>query len=234
VNLQSLQLSQRILQASTALGKILLNQGGSIFGDVTALFGQFLLMLFAFFFMVRDLDVLLRTSLHLLPLSASHERKIIEKVTEVARSAILGTLVTALAQGVAGGIAFQIAGLPGVFWGTVMAFTALIPLAGTTVIWGPAALYLILSGHWGYGIFLLLWGILVVSMLDNILRPLFMAGKGKNATSTLLIFLSLLGGVNYFGLVGILYGPLVVGLTLVLLYIYSLEFKAFLAYQDKS
>ena len=69
-------------------------------------------------------------------------------------------------------------------------------------------------------------------MIDNVVRPLFMQGSGKNM-STLLIFLALLGGLNYFGLIGLLYGPLIIGLTLVLLYIYSLEFKSFLTYQDK-
>lgn len=230
---ETLDLRDLLLRLSSWLGKSLLNQGKGVFGNITALIGKFFLMLFAFFFLLRDQEKILKAALHLIPLSGSHERKIIDKVKEVSRSAILGALVTAIAQGTAGGIAFTIAGLPGIFWGAVMTFTSLIPLVGTIVIWLPAAVYLFLSGRWGYGIFMLLWGALVVSMLDNLIRPLFMAGSGKH-TSTLLIFLSFLGGLNYFGLIGLLYGPLIVGLTLVLLYIYSLEFKAFLTYQDKT
>lgn len=231
--LENLQLNKILLSISSSLGKTLLSQSGTLVGNLTTLIGQFFLMIFAFFFMIRDQEILLKTVLHLIPLSASHERKIIDKVKEVTRSVILGTVLTAVAQGIAGGIAFQIAGLHGLFWGAVMAFTSLIPLLGTALIWFPAAVYLVLSGRWGYGIFMALWGGLVVSMLDNIIRPVFMAGSGKH-TSTLLIFLSLLGGISYFGFIGLLYGPMIIGVTLVLLFIYRLEFKAFLAYQDKN
>ena len=230
--LKTIQLDQILLRVSSSLGKILINQGGSLFGDLTALIGQFLLMLFAFFFMIRDQEKIFKTVLHLIPLSASQERKIMEKITAVAQSALLGTFVTAVAQGVAGGVAFHIAGLPGLFWGAVMTFASLIPLVGTALIWLPAAGYLFLSGHWGYGIFMILWCAIIVGMLDNIVRPLFMKGAGGNM-GTLLIFFAILGGINYFGLIGLLYGPLILGLTLVLLYIYSLEFKSFLTYQDK-
>jgi predicted PurR-regulated permease PerM len=231
-NLSSIRLDQIVLRVSSSLGKILIDQGGSLFGNITSLIGNFLLMIFALFFMTRDQEKFFKTILHLIPLSASHERKIIDKVTEVTRSALLGTIVTAIAQGTAGGIAFSIANLPGLFWGAAMAFASLIPLVGTAVIWLPAAGYLILSGHWGYGIFVFCWCALIAGMIDNVVRPLFMQGSGKNM-SMLLIFLSLLGGLNYFGLIGLLYGPLIIGLTLVLLYIYSLEFKSFLTYQDK-
>jgi predicted PurR-regulated permease PerM len=190
-------------------------------------------MLFSLFFLVRDQDSIFRTALHLIPLSASHERKIIEKITAVARSAILGTLITAAAQGTAGGIAFKIVGLPALFWGAMMSFSSLIPFVGTSLIWLPASIYLFLSGHWKYGIFMVLWSVLIVGMIDNFIRPLFMKESGSGM-STLVIFFAILGGLSYFGLIGLLYGPLIVGITLVLLYIYSLEFNSLLKQLDRS
>ena len=142
----------------------------------------------------------------------------------------MGTFVTAIAQGAAGGIAFTIAGLPGLFWGMVMAFASLIPMVGTALIWIPAAVYLLIWVHWGWALFLVIWCVVLVGGIDNILRPLFMQGSAK--MSTLLIFFSILGGINLFGLLGILYGPLIFGLAMILLYIYDLEFEPFLNQQD--
>ncbi|MBN1552493.1 AI-2E family transporter [bacterium] len=226
------ELDQNLISMSRSVGKFLFDQGGYIVGNVTALIAKFFLMIFVFFFMVRDGEKILNGLLHLIPLSKSQEEQIIQKIRAVSRSAILGTFVTALAQGAAGGIAFWISGLPGLFWGTMMAFASLIPLVGTALIWVPAAGYLFLSGHWGYGTFLTVWSILVVGSIDNFLRPMFM--QGSAGMSPLLIFFAILGGINYFGLIGILYGPLIFGLAMVLLYIYDLEFDAFLKRQDIS
>ncbi len=231
-NMTEWKLDQNLMNISASVGKFLLDQGGSILGNVTGLIGKFFLMVFVFFFVIRDGERILTGILHLLPLSSSQETQIITKIRAVSRSAILGTLVTASAQGIAGGIAFWISGLPGLFWGSMMAFASLIPVIGTALIWVPAAAYLFLSSRIGMGIFLIVWSMLVVGSIDNFLRPLFM--KGSAGMSTLLIFFSILGGINMFGLIGILYGPLIFGLAMVLLYIYELEFASFLKYQDNA
>jgi predicted PurR-regulated permease PerM len=201
--------------------------------NLSAIVMQFFLMLFVLFFLLRDKDTIFEAILHLIPLSSSQERQILVRIETVAKSVFLGTFVTGIVQGFAGGIAFSIANLPGLFWGTVMAFASLIPVVGTALIWVPASVYLFLSGRWGYGIFMVLWCSIIVGMSDNFVRPLFMKGSGSNM-SMLLIFLAILGGLNYFGLMGLLYGPLLIGLTIVLLYMYSLEFEAFLTQQDKN
>jgi len=221
-----------LLDSSSTMGRALIEHGGGLVGDVTALFGKFFLMLFVFFFLVRDGSRLVGSLHHLIPLSTSHEKQILEKMRSVARSALLGTLITALAQGVAGGIAFAICGFPALFWGVVMAFTSLVPAVGTALVWGPAAAYLFLSGHWGLGAFLVAWSVLVVGSIDNFVRPMFMKGDGE--MSTVLIFFAILGGINSFGLIGILYGPLLLGLTLITLYLYRIEFGDFLRRQDHS
>lgn len=230
MQLENIQIDKMVLNLTASTGKILIDQGGNLAGNLSALVGKFFMMLFTFFFFIRDEKKITDAVLHLIPLSASQEEKILMKIKTVAKSALLGTLVTALAQGAAGGIAFWITGLPGFFWGMMMAFASLIPMVGTALIWIPAAVFLFVSGHWGYGIFMVLWCLVVVGMIDNLIRPLFMQGTAD--MSTLLIFFAILGGLNYFGLIGLLYGPLIFGLAMVLLYIYKLEFEVFLERQD--
>jgi len=220
-----------LLSMSTYTAQFLLNQGTYLLGNLTAIIGNFFLMIFAFFFLVRDYDKIVDQIFHLIPLSTSQEDRIISRVREVSRSAILGTLVTAAAQGTIGGITFWLAGLPGLFWGTIMAFASLVPLFGTALIWVPAAMYLLLSGRWMAAFFVSFSFIVFVGLIDNLIRPLFM--QGSSDMSTLLIFFSILGGMQYFGLIGLLYGPLIFGLTLVLLFIYNIEYEAFLKYQDE-
>lgn len=231
VNVKNFKIDKSLLNISAAISRWLINQGGNLVGNITAIIAKFGLMIFVFFFLIRDSRELVKSVLHLSPLSASQEDQIIEKVKSVARSALLGTFITMVAQGAAGGLAFWIAGLPGLFWGIMMAFSSLIPIVGTMLIWGPAAVYLLLAGRWGYAIFIVLWCAIVVGTIDQVVRPLFM--KGSADMSTMLIFFAILGGINYFGLIGLLYGPLIFGLTMVLLYIYRLEFQPFLEYQDR-
>ncbi len=225
-----LKIDQILLQVFTSAGKTLVSHGGQFAGNIASFTGKFFLMIFTFFFMVRDEKRMFKGILHLIPLNTRQEDQIMSKIRTVARSALLGTLVTSMAQGVAGGFAFWISGLPGLFWGMVMAFASLVPLVGTALIWVPATIYLFLSGSWGLGIFMLLWCVIVVGSIDNFVRPLFM--QGSAGMSTLVIFFAILGGINYFGLIGLLYGPLIFGLALVLLYIYNLEFEPFLDHQD--
>jgi predicted PurR-regulated permease PerM len=231
MHLENIQIDKMVLNLTGSVGKILIDQGGNLAGNLSAFVGKFFMMLFTFFFFIRDEKKIMDAVFHLIPLSASQEEKILLKIKTVAKSALLGTLVTALAQGAAGGIAFWIAGLPGFFWGMMMAFASLIPMVGTALIWIPAAVFLFVSGHAGYGSFMVLWCIVVVGMIDNLVRPLFMQGGAD--MSTLLIFFAILGGLNYFGLIGLLYGPLIFGLAMVLIYIYKLEFEPFLERQDR-
>jgi len=230
IDINNIKINETLMKISSSTGKMFINQGGHLVGNITSIIGKFFLMIFTFFFFIRDEQKILKMVLHLIPLSMTQEERIIAKIKQVSQSVFLGTIVTAIAQGAAGGIAFWISGLPGFFWGMVMAFASLIPLIGTSLIWIPASCYLCITGSWGYGIFLAIWCIVVVGMIDNIIRPLFMQGSAD--MSTLVIFFAILGGVNYFGLLGLLYGPIIFGLAIVLLYIYNLEFESFLNSQD--
>lgn len=219
------------IKSSSTAGKLLVSQSGAILGNISMVVGKFFLMIFVFFFVLKDQQRLYDYIFHLVPMSAEHETVLIQKMKDVSRSAVLGSFLTALAQGAAGGIAFAICGMPGFFWGAVMAFASLIPVVGTALVWVPASAYLLISGKIGLGVFLIIWCVVVVGMIDNLLRPLFM--RGGAGMSTVVIFFAILGGIHLFGLIGLIYGPLIFGITMVLLYIYDLEFDAFLKGQDR-
>ena len=160
---------------------------------------------------------------YLAPLRKDQENKLINRIHAVARSALLGSFLTALCQGVAGGIGLWIVGIPGLFWGTMMGFTSMVPMVGTALIWIPASIYLMLIGKMKAAVFLLAWCVFLVGAIDNFLRPFIM--KGKAEMSPFYIFLAIIGGVQYFGLAGILYGPLILAFAMVMLYIYGVEYQ---------
>ena len=223
---------QQLTEFASGFGKELLDLSTKVVGDVTGLVVSFILMLFILFFLLRDHEKVVNTLHWILPLSRSQEEALLNEANTVARSAVMGSFLTAIAQGIAGGIAMAIVGLPGLFWGTMMAFASFIPAVGTALIWVPTSLYLLLTGDWPWALFMALWGAIVVGSIDNFLRPILM--QGSSGMNTLLIFLSLIGGIQLFGLIGVIYGPIIFALTLVLLKLYTIEFKDFLEEQDKS
>ena len=189
-------------------------------------------MLFVLFFLLRDHEKVINTLRHIIPLSRSQEDKLLIEIEQVSKSAVMGSFLTAIAQGIAGGIGMGIAGFPGLFWGTMMGFTSFIPVVGTALIWLPATLYLLAIGDINWAIFLGIWSIAVVGSIDNILRPFLM--QGSAGMNTLMIFFSLLGGIQLFGLIGLIYGPLIFAITVVLFKMYEEEFHSFLNWQDKN
>jgi len=160
---------------------------------------------------------------YLLPLTTDQENRSFRQFDDVAKSVILGAFVIALAQGAAGGIGLFIVGIQPFFWGCMMGFASLIPVVGTAIIWLPVAIYLMLTGEWQWGLFLIGWGVVVVSGLDSIIRPLLMQNRSK--MSTFWVFLSIIGGIKFFGALGILYGPLVLGFAMVMLSLYAEDYR---------
>ncbi|WP_108651279.1 AI-2E family transporter [Dongshaea marina] len=229
--LKNTSISQDLIAAASKMGKNALGISAEIAGDVTHFIFSFVLMLFVLFFILRDYDSIVRFFHHALPLSRSQEEILMREIKTVSKSALLGSFLTAVTQGIAGGIGFWIVGIPGLFWGSIMAFASLIPVVGTALIWVPAVLFLFITGQWQWGIFLLAWSILIVGSIDNFLRPWFM--QGAASMGTVVIFFSLMGGISMFGLMGLIYGPLVIAITLVLFHLYETEFKDFLDYQDR-
>ena len=223
---------KQILGFFSRLVAWLMGQGSKMLGGTLNLGISFFLMMVVFFVMIRDQKRVLDKFLHVLPLKLSQEKNIINKTQDLFKSVIFGNVFTSLAQGVAGGIGFAIAGFAPVFWGAAIAFASLIPVVGTALIWIPASLWLFISGRIGMGIFVSIWFIVVVGLLDNILRPMFI--KGGEGMGPVMIFFSILGGINLWGLIGLIYGPMLFVMGFILIYVYSIEFHEYLKYQDEN
>ena len=227
VDPERLDLKSLVLTASAKLGNLVAAKAGALLSSTGGLVAKVILMLFILFFFVRDGEALLVGLRALSPLRSDQEEMLMQQFRIVSRSSLLGILGTAAAQGAVGGIGMQIAGLPGVFWGSVMAFTSLIPFVGTALVWVPAVGYLFATGHPGKAAFLAVWCMVIVGSIDNFLRPVLM--KGEGGMSMLWMFFAVLGGLSMFGLLGLIYGPLIFGLCAVLLSLYRDEFADALA-----
>ena len=216
-------LQEYLLQASKSAGQFLLEHGVGLVRNVAGMVFHFFVMIFLTFYLVRDGKEMLAGIKVLSPLRDEQENRIIDKIRSVLKSALLANFLVALCQGVAGGLGLFIVGIPALFWGAIIAISSLIPLVGTAIVWIPAIGYLMIMGRWKAGIFLFLWAVLFVGSIDNFLRPFLM--RGKEQMSPFYLFLAIIGGVSYFGLLGILYGPLILALAAVMLYIYKVEYK---------
>ncbi len=180
-------------------------------GNVVTAALDFVFMILSIFFLLGDGPELLEKVSSYMPLPKKQKDKLIKQMKDIVISTIYGGVTVAIVQGLIGGITFFILGIPSpVVWGLAMFITSFIPLLGTFVIWGPATVYLFFQGATLKGIILILVGIFVISMVDNILRPLIIRGKMK--MPTLAIFFSILGGIKLFGFIGLIMGPLVLAL----------------------
>jgi len=223
---------KQILNFFSNLLRWLMGQGRQIAGSVLSIGISFFMMMVVFFIMIRDQEKILAGFFHIIPLKQSHEQRIIEKTRLLFKTVILGNILTSLVQGIAGGIGFAIVGFPALFWGAAIALASLIPIVGTGLIWVPACILLFITGKTGLGIFIVLWFVLIVGLSDNVLRPVFM--KSDGGMGPVMIFFSILGGIHVWGLLGLVYGPMVFGFGFILLYIYEIEFYDYLKYQDEN
>jgi len=223
LDVKKLALQADLIDISKNAGQLLLDSGTKIVGNVFVLTMNFVILMFVLFFLIRDGEAMLAQARYLLPLSTDQENRIIRQLDDVAKSVMLGAFVIALAQGLAGGIGLFIVGIPPFFWGCMMGFASLIPVVGTAIIWLPVAVYLMLTGDWQWGLFLIGWGVVVVSSIDSIIRPLLMQNRSK--MSTFWVFLAIIGGIKFFGALGILYGPLILGFAMVMLTLYAEDYR---------
>jgi predicted PurR-regulated permease PerM len=219
LDVEKLEVGKILTGYAGRLSGVLVNWSASVVKALTTAVWQFLLLLVALFYFLKDGGPFLRWVMHLTPLPGSLEKEIFDRFQGVSQSAFYGTFLTALTQGFLGAMGFLIVGLPPLVWGVAMAFFSMIPLVGTAIVWGPAAVLLILNHRVASGIFLIIWGIVVVGLSDNVLRPLLM--RGKSELPPLFIFFSLLGGISAFGPLGILLGPLAIVLAIALLQAYE-------------
>lgn len=195
---------------------------GQIAKNIFGFIFKLVMLVIALFFAYRDGERVQRQFWSIVPLDAAKKQAMIETINRVLAAIMYGVFLTCLIQGTLGGIGFWIAGLPApLLFGAAMSVCALIPVVGTALVWAPGALYLLLQGRPLMGVFLLIWGVVAVSSIDNIIRPFFISGKARQ--SVLVIALGILGGIVSFGFAGIIIGPVVLALFLALFDVYRAE-----------
>lgn len=171
-------------------------------------FVSFFLMLYILFFLLRDGRALGQRIRAAVPLRDDLQRTLYRKFADVVRATIKGTIVVAIVQGALGGFIFWVLGVQApVLWGVVMAFLSLLPAVGTALVWLPVAIYLLATGAVWQGVVLLAYGILVIGLVDNLLRPILVGKETKMPDYVVLI--ATLGGMAIFGLNGFVIGPLI-------------------------
>jgi predicted PurR-regulated permease PerM len=222
VDINKFDIQGTLLNISKTVGQFVISKGALILQNLATLVIHFFIMIFIIFYLVRDGRDMIVHIRRLSPLREDQEDRILDGIRLVARSVLLGFFLTALTQGAVGALGLALVGIPPVFWGSVMAFASLIPIFGTALVWVPAVIYLLLLGSFSAAMFLAAWCIVLVGSIDNFLKPILM--RSGMQMSTFYVFLSILGGVQVFGLSGILYGPLILSLAMIMLYIYGVEF----------
>lgn len=211
---------------SSRAGQYILGSATSLVGNTLLFFTNLALTLLIMFFLFIDGPTLLKRLAYLLPMRPEQSGVVIESLRRVSRAVLVGGFCVAILQGIVGGVGLAIVGIPALFWGTVMVFAALVPVVGTGLVWGPAVLFLFIMNEWKSALFLLVWCGVLVTSIDSILRPLIMRDGAK--LPVLFLFLSILGGITVFGPLGLLYGPMIMGLVAVMLDLYAEEYRSVL------
>jgi predicted PurR-regulated permease PerM len=168
----------------------------------------FFVMLYLLYFLLRDGRELSARIGKAVPLREDLRRGLFRKFATVVRATVKGNIVVAVIQGALGGLAFAFLGIPGAFlWGTVMALFSLLPAVGTAIVWIPVAVWLLATGSTWQGVVLAAYGVLVIGLVDNVLRPI-LVGKDTRMPDWV-VLISTLGGMAIFGLNGFVIGPLI-------------------------
>jgi len=185
---------------------------------------MFFLMLYLLFFFLRDGKKIIEAIIHTLPIGDESERFLLSKFAEVSRATIKGTLVVGIVQGTIGGIMFSLLGIQSaIFWGVVMILLSILPAIGSALVWLPAAIYLITSGMIVQGIILILVGVFIIGMIDNILRPILVGRDTK--MPDYLILLSTLGGIALIGISGFVLGPVIAAFFLTIWTLFAKDYN---------
>jgi predicted PurR-regulated permease PerM len=214
-SISATQIQGYLVSGLQTSGKFLAAASGQVFLNTAGTLLRFFLMLFILFFTLRDGQVWFDRAAALLPIMRGKRDALLERLGKVTRAVVYGCGLTAAVQGLLVGIGFAIAGLPGpVVFGVLAGVSALLPFGGAAIVWLPGALYLLATGQYGWGIFLLVWGG-VVSTSDNFIRPIIISRY--TPVPTLLVFLGVIGGVGAFGLIGFIFGPVILVLATELL-----------------
>jgi predicted PurR-regulated permease PerM len=221
----SIDLSDLLLRATNWLSDQIVGYASSLARNVLVSVLHFLLMLVALFFFFRDGEAMADRLRVLLPMEPAHKDAIFHRLYTTLTAVVQSMIVTAVTQGVLAGIGYWLIG--GLDFSLFLAFLTLLasflPLAGPALVWSGACIYLLLTDHVGRALGLALWGVFVVSTADNWIKPLFIAGRARLPPFLLLI--SIIGGLQVYGFLGVFLGPVVVAILFTFIEIYHEEYR---------
>lgn len=222
-SLQALSTEESVVAGAKVLSQFFVGQMGDLLKNAFLLVTDFFIMLFVLFFLFKDGTQWVGALYELIPMDESHKHKIMTRLDQTIRAVVKGMLVTAIVQGALAGLAYFMLGVPFPIVLTALTMVlAPLPFGGTVLVWGPVVLYLFWVGPVGKALIMLAWGIGVVSMVDQILRPWLIGQEVQ--IPVLLLVLSVLGGLALYGLLGLFVGPILVSLLMTAIQIYREEY----------
>ena len=212
-------------RAFRAVSRYLVTSSASILSGLVTFIIRFVVMLLGLYYFFLYGPDILHELLTLIPLRPKYQNQIIQTFISIVHATFTGSLVVALVQGALGGLGFLIFSLPTpLLWGTCMALVSLIPVVGTALIWGPVVIYYLLSGSIIKALLMLLYFSVVVGTVDNVLKPILIR-RGVEI-HTLWVFIGIIGGISVFGFLGVVLGPFLFTVLIILLDIYKVEFSS--------
>ena len=224
IDLHPERLTQVLSEFGKVTGMFLYNQASSWAANILNFVFSFFMMVIVIFFLLIDQERFMSYILELSPLPDQQERQLIRKFQEIAKAVLVGNGLCGLLQGFLGGAAFMFFGISSpILWGGIMAILAFLPIVGIGLVLVPAAIILFLKGSAGAGIFLLVFYATLSLSVEYLLKPWMVGERVK--MHTLLVFLSILGGLSVYGVLGIIYGPLIVTAFLSLAEIYRKNYS---------
>jgi predicted PurR-regulated permease PerM len=207
-----LDLFQMIRETLQQKAGFLAEELGTALRNLASFVFDLFVMVFAMFYLFRDAEDVMRSVRQLLPFEEDQRDAILGQARDLIAASVTTSLIIAAIQGILGGAAFALVKLANpVFWGVVMAFFSLVPVVGSGLIFVPAAIWLGINGQWGSAIVLVGICAGVSAAVDNVLRPVLLGGRTE--LSGLVIFISVVGGVSVFGMLGLVLGPILVATT---------------------
>jgi predicted PurR-regulated permease PerM len=224
-SLQDMDFISALRQGAEKVAAYIAGSMGGLIKNLFSFFVNLFILLFALFFVFRDGDDILHAVRHLLPFEKDLQDTMVNESGDLIFASVAVALLIALIQGLLGGVAFAITGLGApVFMGVLIAFFSIVPVVGSALIWFPAAGWLAIQGHWGKALLVLVICGGVAGLADNIVRPLLL--RNRTSLNDLLLFISILGGLDVFGLLGLVAGPTIVAAALGV-------FRVYMAHRDE-
>ena len=224
-SLQDVDISDQLKQGAETAARYLAARLGGLVRNLFTFFLDLFVVIFALFFMFRDGDEVVRAIKHLVPFDHAIQEDMVRESQELIFASVAVGLLIAAIQGALGGLAFAIVGVgAGIFWGVLMGFFSLLPVVGSALIWLPAAIWLAITGHVWKGLIIAAICGGVSTVADNIVRPLLL--RNRTHLNELLLFISVLGGIEVFGLLGLVAGPTIVAAAMGV-------FRVYMAHRDR-